>query len=72
MRDALEEVISLQDQYSAENTPAMQRRGTLIRRALPQELRNFGPALREAMGAFGDDADAEGKTIWDGCPASPG
>jgi hypothetical protein len=61
MRDTLEEVISLQDEYSAENTSAMQRRGSLIRRALPQELRDISATLSEAMGSFGEDADAQGK-----------
>ena len=61
MRDTLEEILRLQVEYTAENTSKMQRRGVLIRRNLPNELRELGPELRATLGAFGEDADAEGR-----------
>ena len=61
MRETLEEIVALQAQYSAKKTPAMERRGHLIRRTLPDELRAFGTELRAALGAYGEDADAKGK-----------
>jgi hypothetical protein len=39
----------------------MDRRGLLIRDVIPSELRRFGPELREVLGQFGEDADAEGR-----------
>jgi hypothetical protein len=61
MQETLQEIVALQVQYTAENTPAMQARGALIRRTLPEELRSLAPRLREAMGQYGADADAQGK-----------
>jgi len=60
MREILQEIVSLQKQYSSSNTPAMQQRGHLIRDVLPHELRTFAAPLRAAMGSEGEDAEAEG------------
>lgn len=61
MHDTLREIIALQEEYSATKTPAMERRGGLIRTTLPDEIRSIGPQLRAALGSYGDDADAQGK-----------
>jgi hypothetical protein len=61
MRDEFLEVIELQRAYSAANTPAMQRRGELIRRVIPKQLENTGEQLRHALGAHGADLDFEGR-----------
>lgn len=61
MRDTLEEIIMLQADYSASKTPAMERRGHLIRNVLPREIEEHSAALRLALGAAGEDAVAEEK-----------
>lgn len=61
MREVLQEIIELQRDYSPSNTPAMKRRGRLVRRALPDELRRLSPQLRAAMGPYGHDAEVEGR-----------
>lgn len=61
MRETLQAIISLQAEYTAEATPAMKRRGVMIRATLPEEIRAFGTSLRNALGKYGDDADAQGK-----------
>lgn len=61
MRDELLEVIELQRAYSSENTPAMQRRGELIRRIIPKELESVGNQLRDALGPHGADLAFEGR-----------
>ncbi|HTX94336.1 MAG TPA: DUF3578 domain-containing protein [Mycobacterium sp.] len=59
MRDAIEEILRLQTEYSRENTEPMQRRGTLIRNKLAGELRELLPAM--AAQSDIDDLQAEGK-----------
>jgi hypothetical protein len=61
MRDELLEVIGLQQAYSSANTPAMQRRGELIRRVIPKQLENASEQLRNALGVHGADLDFEGR-----------
>jgi hypothetical protein len=61
VRDQLQAIVSLQKEYSAVSTPAMTKRGILIRHVLRDELRIRGPQLRRVMGPFGTDADAEGR-----------
>lgn len=62
MRAEFEEVLSLQKEFSADNTPPMQRRGLLIRHSIPTELRARADELRPLLADFGgDDADAEGR-----------
>ncbi|QHO73083.1 hypothetical protein ACH79_10965 [Bradyrhizobium sp. CCBAU 051011] len=61
MRDELLEVIKLQQDYSAANTPAMQRRGELIRRVIREQLEDVSEQLRHALGAHGVDLDFEGR-----------
>lgn len=55
MKDELREVISLQRQHSAHNTPAMQRRGHLIRSILPGERETIADRLRATLGVHGND-----------------
>lgn len=61
MQSEIEEIISLQRQFSAKNTPAMQRRGDLIRRALPAELAIASARLARALGPHGADLNFEGR-----------
>lgn len=59
MHDILERICELQPQYSAENTPAMQERGRLVRRNLKTELAGLRPRLATALGSFGGDVLVE-------------
>ena len=52
---ALTEICRFQTQYASENTEAMQERGRLIRRELPDLLRVLQPALSAELGPFGAD-----------------
>jgi hypothetical protein len=61
MRETLEQIVSLQAEYRAEATPAMQRRGLLVRRTLPDEIRALAPELQAVLGRYGNDAEAQGK-----------
>lgn len=61
MRETIQEIVSLQANYSASKTPDMDRRGVLIRRALPAELASRSNVLRAALGKYGTDARSEGK-----------
>ena len=61
MRDELLEVIALQRAYSSENTPAMQRRGELIRRLIPQQLAVASTRLKSELGAHGGDLAFQGR-----------
>ena len=55
MRDELLGVIALQQEFTHVNTPAMQRRGRLIRDAIPRQLLRITDELRTAMTPFGED-----------------
>lgn len=61
MRETLQKIVSLQEQYTALNTAAMQQRGNLVRKTLPDDLRGIASRLRDAMAPYGEDADAEGR-----------
>lgn len=61
MRDEIAEILRLQRQYSALPTPAMQRRGLLVRRLLPAALMRGRARLVRALGAHGEDLRAEGR-----------
>jgi MoxR-like ATPase len=59
MREAIEEILRLQTDFSAENTEAMQRRGELIRDKLAGEFRELLPAMAAHSGI--DDLQAKGR-----------
>ncbi|GJP28263.1 hypothetical protein NJB18091_10120 [Mycobacterium marinum] len=59
MRDAFEEVLLLQTEYSPENTQSMQRRGQIVRTELRKELEVIVPALSVASGI--QDLRVQGK-----------
>jgi hypothetical protein len=61
LRDAIEAILALQPAYSAANTPAMQRRGRLVRRVLPQALLAHHEALAAALAPYGEDLRIEGR-----------
>lgn len=55
LKSALRRVCELQPQYTAENTPAMEERGRLIRGVIKDEILALRPILSSALGRFGDD-----------------
>jgi hypothetical protein len=59
MREAIEEILRLQKDFSAENTEAMQRRGELIRNQLAGEVRELLPAMAAQSGI--DDLQVQGR-----------
>ena len=59
MREAIEEILRLQKDFSAENTEAMQRRGELIRNQLAGELRELRPAMAARSGI--DNLQVQGR-----------
>lgn len=61
MRDELLEVTRLQREYDSRNTPAMRRRGELVRRLLPRELAVATGRLRSALGPHGEDLEIRGR-----------
>jgi hypothetical protein len=61
MRNELLEVIALQREYTSENSPAMQRRGVLIRDLIPRELRAASARLKSALGVHGEDLGFQGR-----------
>ena len=61
MRQALEEIVALQAEYRASNTPAIERRGHRIRNVLLAELEEHAANLRAEIGPYRADAEAVGK-----------
>lgn len=61
MRDAIAEVLSLQPEWSADNSPAMQRRGVLIRDVIPAWLRGNLPDLTVGVPRAIDDLTVTGR-----------
>jgi len=55
VQEVLERICQLQVHYSANNTPAMQERGRLVRGDLKAEIEKLGPRLASALGQFGHD-----------------
>lgn len=54
MIEALARICELQPAYTSHNSEAMQERGLLIRRTLPDILRAMSPELAAELGPFGD------------------
>jgi hypothetical protein len=61
MRDELLEVIALQHEYTSKNSPAMQRRGVVIRKLIRLELAAATVRLKSALGIYGNDLAFEGR-----------
>lgn len=61
MRNEFLEVVALQREYSSENTPAMQRRGQVIRRLIPRQLAAISDRLKSALGVHGEDLAFQGR-----------
>jgi hypothetical protein len=55
MKAAIRRICELQPEYSADNTPAMQERGRLLREDLVSQLRALEEPLSAALGRFGGD-----------------
>ncbi len=60
MIKVIQEIASLQQYYSSENTSEMQRRGVLIRKELPSALKANWIDYKNAIGRFSKDLDVEG------------
>lgn len=61
MQEQVEEILKLQTDWTWENTPAMQRRGTLIRSTTAEWLKGQLPALKDAVPSTVDDLRVEGR-----------
>jgi hypothetical protein len=60
LESALKRICDLQPAYTSQNSEAMQERGRLIRRDVPDALRRHAAELRRALGDFGADFEVEG------------
>lgn len=61
MNEDIYEVVKLQSEWSSQNTPAMERRGVLIRETLPARIRAFATPLCDALGIEAADLIVEGR-----------
>lgn len=61
MQELFEEVLRLQPEWTARSTPAMERRGTIIRREVGDWLRARLPGLALAMPESARDLEIEGR-----------
>ncbi|CDO38220.1 MrcB family domain-containing protein [Novosphingobium sp. KN65.2] len=61
MRELFSEVLALQLEYSSENTPAMARRGDLIRNIIPTEMRDWAAAAPGALLPFRGRLNVQGR-----------
>jgi hypothetical protein len=60
LQETLQSIVSLQREHSSTMTPAMARRGELVRKDLKLEILERRSELAEALGRYGDDLSAEG------------
>lgn len=61
MRELIREVLQLQLEFSSENTPAMERRGQLVRNFIPAELRQWQSVSADAVLPFKGRLNVQGK-----------
>ncbi|ANK12762.1 MrcB family domain-containing protein [Erythrobacter neustonensis] len=61
MQEMLREVLELQLDFSSENTPAMERRGQLVRNMMPEELRRWRAVTGSAVLPFKGRLNVQGK-----------
>src|SRR5689334_21713885 len=61
MKVLIEEVLRLQPEWTHLNTPAMQRRGQLIRREIRDWLAGRKDQISRRMGRSGRDVEVEGR-----------
>lgn len=61
MIDEIKEIALLQQKYSSENTPEMERRGVLIRSSLPHAIKVHWDNFKKAIPKFSNDLSIEGK-----------
>ena len=57
----IQEILGLQQYWSAENTPAMQRRGDLVRNALPGYIQEYSGLLAPELGIHAGHYAVQGK-----------
>ena len=61
VREIMQEVLALQLEFSSENTPAMERRGQLVRNVIPEELRQSEAVKGDAVLPFKGRLNVQGK-----------
>ncbi|MEU7865320.1 DUF3578 domain-containing protein [Dactylosporangium sp. NPDC049140] len=61
MQDLIEEVLKLQDEYDAKNTPAMQRRGVIVRQEMRSWLDQHIDELRTTVADVFTDLGIQGR-----------
>ena len=61
MREMFDEVLKLLLDHSSENTPAMARRGDLIRNLIPAEMRGWSAAQSSAVLPFKGRLNVQGR-----------
>ena len=61
MRELFQEVLQLQLEHSSENTPAMARRGDIIRNLIPAEMREWPAAQAAAVLPFRGRLNVQGR-----------
>lgn len=61
MIEIIKRIAELQTQYSSKSTPAMDERGDLIRKALPEALEIHRQNFAQSLGRFGSDIGFQGK-----------
>lgn len=60
LHETLQAIVSLQREHTSVNSPAMARRGELVRKELKSEILERRLDLANALGRYGDDLGAEG------------
>ena len=61
MLEIVREICALQPRYSSSNTPAMRRRGQLIREDLKNAVHSYQELLSASLGEYGSDFGVEAK-----------
>jgi hypothetical protein len=61
VKQLFEETLQLQSEWSHLNTPAMNRRGVLIRKDIPAALEAYRTEIKQLLGTVGADFEIEGR-----------
>ncbi len=59
MIEVIQKIAELQKSYNSSNTDEMKERGVLIRRTLPEALRDYLPEFRPELGKYGGDLNID-------------
>lgn len=61
MKQLIEEALQLQSEWSHLNTPAMTRRGVIVRKDIPAALEIYKSEIKQLLGTVGADFEIEGR-----------